>query len=248
MVGRPQQTVAKVATRTVKPTGEYIVQAGEESDFLHPLSVHLIPGIELRDIRRLKEFNLTLAGHVAALTLAQLELIFGRRSQNLLDAVQGFDPSPVLPAGKQPPEIRVDHAFGNDTNNRGWIKGVLYRLVETAGTDLRRRRLAARRIAVVLDYCDGLRTARQAVLRPATANDVALFTGAVTALERAWKRRVRIRHLRVVCDRLTFPPAQRELFGESETARQTADNLTAAIDAVRQRFGTDAVRVGRTLT
>jgi hypothetical protein len=33
----------------------------------------------------------------------------------------------------------------------------------------------------------------------------------------------------------------------NEKSGQTARKLTAALDAVRQRFGTNAVRVGRTL-
>ena len=37
--------VAKVASRLVKPVGEYIVSAGDESDFLAPLPVSLLPGL-----------------------------------------------------------------------------------------------------------------------------------------------------------------------------------------------------------
>ena len=45
-----------------------------------------------------------------------------------------------------------------------------YRLVEQIGDRLRRRRRAARRVAVILDYSDGRRCARQMAARPATAN------------------------------------------------------------------------------
>jgi DNA polymerase-4 len=83
--------------------------------------------------------------------------------------------------------------------------------------------------------------------RPATANDLALFELARRTLHLAWARRVRIRHVRLICDRLIFPPAQRELFAVDQKASDRRCGLMTAIDAVRNRFGHEAVRLGRTL-
>jgi DNA polymerase-4 len=127
------------------------------------------------------------------------------------------------------------------------VESVLYRLVEKAGIDLRKRRLAARRIRIVLDYSDGRRMARQATADPATANDFRLFAVAKTALKGVWKRRVRIRHLRLICHRLTYPPAQIALFSEHEQEKKKSDNLIFAFDSIRRRYGFNAIRVGRTL-
>ena len=66
-----------------------------------------------------------------------------------------------------------------------------------------------------------------------------------SAFELARFRRVRIRHMRLVCDRLVFPSGQMGLFDDDPAPRQA--RLVAALDAVRRRFGRDAVRVGRTL-
>jgi DNA polymerase-4 len=144
--------------------------------------------------------------------------------------------------------VAEDHAFGDDTNAAAVVDGVVYRLVERAGAALRRRGLAARRVGIVLDYCDGVRVARQAAAQPATANDCFLFAAAAAALQRAWTRRLRIRHLRLVCDRLVPPPAQLELFAADRETRRRCHDLVAAIDAVRGRFGFGAIRVGRTLS
>ena len=243
----PNKLVAKVASRTVKPSGERIVRPGEENAFLEPLPLYLIPGIETEDLRQLAGFNFACAGHVSRLTLDQLEVAFGPRGRNLHDAVRGIDPSPVAPAGQQPPRVCFAHAFGNDTNNVAKIEGALYCLVEQAGTELRTRRLAARRIGIFIDYSDGGRIVRQAAARPATANDFRLFAAARLALQRAWTRRVRIRTLRIACDRLTFPPAQRPLFPEDAHKHRLQDRLVATMDDIRRRFGPQAVRVGRTL-
>jgi DNA polymerase-4 len=243
----PNKLVAKVATRLVKPDGEYLVAPGDEEALLAPLPVSLVPGIEYADRLRLKEFNLTHAFQVSALSLEQLEIPFAARALLLYEAVRGIDPSPVLPVGQKPPKIIVDHEFGNDTNDARTLEAVLYSLVEQAGSRLRRRRRAARRIAIILDYSDGMRRARQVTARPATANDLTLFELARRALQLAWARRVRIRHMRLICDRLIFPPAQLELFASDRKADEKRHGLITAIDAVRHRFGHQALRFGRTL-
>ena len=243
----PSKLVAKVASRLVKPTGEYIVPAGEEENFLSPLPVRLIPGIERRDLARLGEFNLTRVRHVTALRPVHLQTVFGDRARFIAETLRGIDASPVLPAGRQQPKIAVDHPFGKDTNDPALVAAAVYGMVERAGRRLRSRRLAARRIGLVLDHSDGVRRIRQAAARPPTANDPALFDLAKQALHLAWTRRVRIRHIRLICDRLTFPPAQMALFADSRRNIRKRDDLVAAIDRIRNRYGSDAVRVGRAL-
>ena len=119
--------------------------------------------------------------------------------------------------------------------------------MEQAGDRLRRRRRAARRVAVILDYSDGKRCARQLAAKPATANDLTLFELARRILQLAWIRRVRIRHLRLICDRLTFPPAQLELFAAEQKQTEQRNHLINAVDRIRNRFGNEAVRFGRSL-
>ena len=243
----PNKLVAKVASRLVKPTGEYIVGAGEEAPFLAPLPVGLVPGIEAGDLVRLHELNLRRVAQVANLSRTQLEVPFGRRAGFVYETVRGIDATPVLAVGEKPPVVVGDHVFAEDTNTGEIVEAALYCLVEQAGAELRCRRRAARRVALVLDYCDGRRRARQVGANPATANDIILFALAQRALHLAWTRRVRVRHLRLICDRLVFPPAQLSLFApERETARRR-DDLVAAIDSIRQRFGGEAIAVGRTL-
>jgi DNA polymerase-4 len=243
----PNKLIAKVATRMVKPAGEYVIGAGEEQDFLRPVPVHLIPGIEGEDLKRFLEFNLTRAGHVANLSMEQLNIMFGSRSSSLYHAVRGIDPSPVLPVGQKLPVVVADHEFADNTNHAAVVEGTLYGLAERAGADLRKQRLTPRRIKILLDYSDGRRVARQAVANPATANDFRLFVLAKIALERAWTRRVGIRHLRLICDRLTYPPAQMALFAEDEKENNMSDTLIFALDRIRHRFGFNAIRMGRRL-
>ncbi len=243
----PNKLVAKVATRLVKPDGEYIVGAGEEEAFLAPLPLGVVPGIERDDLVRLGDFNFTRAGQVAGMRLEELQIPFGRRAGYLYEAVRGIDPSPVRPLGEHPPRIVRHHTFDEDAHGPAVLESALYTLVEQAARRLRDRRLTACRVAVRLGYSDGRDRIRQRALRPATANDLTLFARARAALYLAWQRRVRVRHLDLICDRLTFPPAQRSLFPEDREVLRRRTHLVAAMDAIRDRFGTAAIKVGRTL-
>ena len=73
-------------------------------------------------------------------------------------------------------------------------------------------------------------------------------SGTRLALGRAWTRRVRIRHLGLTCDRLTYPPAQMELFAKDKDEEKKRSTLIAALDKIRFRFGSNAVHMGRTFS
>jgi DNA polymerase-4 len=246
----PNKLLAKVATRLVKPTGEYVVQPGEEAALLRPLPLHLLPGVERDELRVLRDLHLERAGQVARLSTAQLQVAVGASAHLLHDLVRGIDPTPVIPGrrGSGGAEVR-DHTFlDSDTGAPAEVEGALYGLVEIVGRALRRRRLAARRVGLSIDYADGVRLIRSASAAAGTANDLRLFALARLALQRAWVRRVRLRHLRLRCDRLTSPPAQLSLLLEEPADDARDDDLMAALDRIRGRFGVDAIQVGRTVT
>jgi len=238
--------VAKVASRLVKPTGEYIVEPGREEDFLRPLPIGLVPGLEREDLLLFREFHVFRAGEAALWTPGQLETVFGRRGRHLHQAVRGIDSSPVLPAGQPPPGVDAEHEFGDDTNDQDLVLAALYRLAEQAGFELRRRGRVARRIAVRLDYSDGVRIVRQRTDPAGTASDFQLFELARSALDLAWTRRVRLRCLKLLCDRLVYPPAQLELFPQDDSRSRT-EALVPAIHRIRARFGPRSIATGRTL-
>jgi DNA polymerase-4 len=102
-----------------------------------------------------------------------------------------------------------------------------------------------RRVSIFVDYSDGRRCIRQAGVQPATANDLTLFPFACRALHAAWTRRVRIRHLRLICDRLIYPPAQMPLFQDDHRTAARHESIVAVMDRIRDRFGDPAVRTGK---
>jgi DNA polymerase IV len=233
--------IAKTASRLVKPLGEYIVEPGDEAAFLAPLPLFLVPGIESGDLARLNDFNITRVFEAATLSVDQMQTLFGNRGRLMRDRLHGIDPSPVLPASQPPPRVIECREFGDDTNDRPHMTRSLYHLVEQAGRQLRCQSLAVQRIGLVLEHSDGLRRIRQVKVAPATANDFSLFAHARRVFDLAWTRRVRLRRMTLVCDRLTYPPAQRLLFEAERRLAEKHDRLVAAMDRIRQRFGIDSL-------
>jgi len=244
----PNKTVAKAATRLVKPAGQALVAPGEEAALMAPLPLTLVPEINGAEATRLQQFNLFRAGQVAALGRNPLEAVFGPRASPIYDAVRGIDHRPVTPAGRKPPQVSADHLFGEDTNDRAVLESVLYRLVERVGLQLRVRVRVAGVLTVALDHCDGMRRGRAAALKPATADDPALFAAARQTLALVWSRRVRVRRLVLACGHLApVPvPVQMGLFDPRPPGRSNL--LTDAIDRIRARFGPEAIRMGRTMS
>lgn len=242
--------VAKAASRVVKPWGECVVPAGGEEDFLRPLPLGLLPGLEGPDLAALRQFNLTRVEQALAWRSEQLAVVFGRRAIEVHGLLRGRDSSPVLDAEARPPAVATEHEFAEDTNQESEVARALFALVEEAGRRLRAQSRAARRVGLAVVYSDGARVVRQRSHPQGTANDFLLFDLARAALALAWTRRVRLRHLRLVCDRLVFPPAQLELSltADPEAAeRGRRERLMAALDQIRGRHGRQAIRLGRLL-
>jgi len=233
--------VAKVASRLVKPVGEYIVEAGDEASFLAPLPVALLPGLTSREHIVLREFQLSTIG-----AESQLMIPFGTRSSTLHRLSLGIDDSVVGgQGGKTQPVIDCEHSFAGDTNDVGEVEAVLMALAGRAARELRDRGAEARRVGVWLRYSDGGHIVRQASSRVATAADFRLYQLALAALQRAWLRRTRLRSCRLVCDRLQKKSPQLSLFPEGELHLQRQTQVHSAIDRLRDRFGDGIIATGR---
>lgn len=233
----PNKLVAKVASRLVKPRGEYIVAGGEEIPFLAPLPLALLPGIATVDLTRLEHVNIGRIHQAAALSAQELSVLCGHRARFLYQAVRGIDPTPVHSVTIPSQKYTHHHIFAPDTNQETAVRAALATLTQQAGYDLRRRRLGCRRISVHLLYTDGIGVSRQTVAPVPVNDDPALEHLACTALYRGWHRRVRLRRLSLACSRLQHPVEQLSLFHAIDPRQQKNSRLSEACDAIRDRYG-----------
>lgn len=240
----PNKLVAKVASRLVKPRGEYIVADGEETAFLAPLPLHLLPGVSVADLTRLRHVNICRVHQAAALSVQELSVLCDHRARFLYQSVRGIDPSPVQPAGVPGSEFVYCHVFAPDNNQEPVVRAALTTLAQQAGYGLRERGLGCRRVGVSLVYTDGVQLTRQAVTQTPAADDQSLQHLALTALYRAWQRRVRVRQLVLSCSLLLHPVQQLSLFAAVDRSRERNRHISEACDAIRTRCGAAAIYRG----
>lgn len=234
--------VAKVASRLVKPVGEYIVAPGEEQEFLAPLPISILPGISKREYDQFHQFNLTTVGQLASFNRQQLMIPFGKRSDLIYNISRGIDQS--LVSRQQQKALCFDHCFIDDTNDQKQVRGAIALLATQAGQQLRRQKLTARRIGISLMYSDGSKNIRQATKKRPTSNYFTLTELALLALQRSWTRRTRIRSCTLHCDLLQKQSKQLSLFDLNTTTEKKQEKLLQAMDAIQKKHGDRAILTG----
>ena len=253
--GGTNKLVAKLAVERAKPKpgtgadGVNIVEPGGELAFMRLLQLADIPGIGPKTQIRLAERGLRSVPDVLALDDAALARLVGAGDADwLARRVRGHDTGDVAER-EDTRSISRDDTFASDINDDLLLEGELTELVGRAAADLRGDDLRARTITVRIRDHDF--TTRQAsrTVDEALASDRGLFTVArelMYKLRRA--RRVPARLLGVALTNFTLPVArQLALFDDITPPIETPKdrNLSRAMDAVRARFGRDAIAPGR---
>ncbi|WDP90293.1 MAG: hypothetical protein HUN04_11540 [Desulfobacter sp.] len=231
--------VAKVATRMVKPLGEYIVGPGEEEAFLGPLPLSLLPGLSKEEIRTATRFNLVRISQIRTLTPAQMDIPFPGRAAAVRRLLKGIDPSPVSPS--RPGRLRADHEFADDTNDADELTAGLALMAAALAGRLCSRNETLRSLTLTISYSDGVCHTESAKAQGGLES--ALFRQSRSLFRAAWKRRVRIRHMALTCTAGPVAPVQADLFaspGPDNSPR--TDRLSGAMAEIRARFGNAAVR------
>ena len=253
--GGTSKLVAKLAVERAKPkpgtgaTGVHVVPPGGELAFMRQLALADIPGIGPKSSARLADAGLRTVEDVLALDDAALARLVGPRDAGwLAERVRGIDDAEVAER-EVAKSISRDETFDTDLHDDVLLEGELAELVGRAAAELRSEGLTARTITVRIRDTDF--TTRQAsrTFDEALASDRGLFAAArqlLAKLRRA--RRVPARLLGVALSNFTPPPTvQLALFDGARAPLETAKDreLSRAVDAVRARFGRDAIAPGR---
>ncbi len=237
--------VSKVATRVVKPEGFVTVPWGDEEGFLCHQEISLLPGIGEKLSERLHVLGVEELGELACLPDEALAAALGKRGPRLRDAARGIDFTPVNTASEAERRIREEVLLESDTNERHELAAHLFGLAEETGCRLRREGMTAGRVDVSLTYTDGIRTAGGTRLASPSWCDRDFFDAATDIMVRIRQRRVRVRRLSLSLGDLRGGSLQLDLFTPPERLRR--ESLQQAIDAIRNRYGSGAIRAGYSL-
>ncbi len=238
--------VSKIAAGYLYKPGVCDVLRGSEAEFIAPLPVTIIPGIgETRQRVLLADLNLSLVGQVASLTLPQLSLPFGPFAPLLFHRARGIDPSPVLPP-RRTPEVSRESLLNEGENDDSVLLAELYRLAEECGLHLRSTGKAATRLTLTITHSDGLSRRKTASLKNPIDQDIRIFGLVERLFGEVSERRVGIKWINLVCEGLTEPRGQLEMFVNAGEPGME-DNIQEALDAVRGKYGMGAVKRGKTI-
>lgn len=226
--------VSRIASEVIRPTGLQDVPHGNESSFLSPLPVRLLPGIGNQIEGQLQELNIRIIHDIAAMRLEHLSLAFGRLGFLLHQRAQGIDRTPVVPL-RSVPALELGKVLPEDSNDYELLKSVLSALCECAGEQLREKKQRAGCVEVRIRYADYREDGHMLKITPPVQSSTALYTHALPVLNRILKRRTRVRSMHVRLTDLSFGSVQLDLFADPKSARSL--KLELAMDTLRRRYG-----------
>jgi DNA polymerase IV len=229
--------LAKVASGVAKPDGLLVVPPDGELGFLHPLPVERLWGVGPATSRKLRALGVGTVGEVAELPEAVLVSIVGRAAGRHLHALaHNRDPRPVH-ARRRRRSIGSQRALGRSRRPPDAVDADVVALVDRVTRRLRAARRVGRTVVLRLRFDDFSRATRSLTLPGPTASTHAILLGTRVLLEAATPliRRRGLTLVGVTVANLEDTGAQLALPLDPYVA------LDAALDEVRDRFGSDAV-------
>jgi DNA polymerase IV len=233
--------LAKVASGVAKPDGLLVVPPGEELAFLHPLPVERLWGVGDVTARKLHNLGITTVGEVARLEEPALIAIAGRAMGRQLHALaHNRDPRRVRPRVRRR-SIGAQRAMGlRSYTTWAAVDATLVALVDRVTRRMRRADRVGSTVVLRMRFSDFTRATRSHTLPYPTAETAAvlfaarlLMAGAMPVIER--------RGLTMVGIAVTNLADGRAVQLRLRVDRHGDADLDAAVDEVRERYGSQAL-------
>jgi DNA polymerase-4 len=232
--------LAKVASAVAKPDGLLVVAPHEELAFLHPLPVERLWGVGPVTAAKLHGRGLDRVGEVACVPEAALIAMLGPAAGRHLHALaHNRDPRPVQ-ARRRRRSIGSQRALGRGPWTAAEIDAALVGLVDRVTRRMRAAGRAGRTIVVRLRFDDFSRATRSHTLARATAETPVVLAAARALLAGATPAIAR-RGLTLVGVWVGGLDDTGTVQLPLPFAARSPSHLDAALDRVRERFGTGAV-------
>jgi DNA polymerase IV len=232
--------LAKVASGVAKPDGLLLVPPGNELGFLHPLPVERLWGVGPATAEKLHTRRLVTVGQVAQLAEAELVSMLGRASgRHLYALAHNRDFRPVRPRGRRR-SIGAQRALGRSTRTPDAIDAAVVALVDRVTRRMRAAGRVGRTVVLRLRFRDFSRATRSHTLTHATAQTESILAVARTLLATA-QPLIELRGLTLVGIAVTNLAGDGAVQLALAFDHRRVDELDAALDDIRNRFGSGAI-------
>lgn len=239
--------VAKLASTHAKPDGLLLVPAAATVAFLRTLPVGALWGVGDKTERELARWGISTVAQLADTDVATLQAaVGGVAGAHLHDLAWGRDPRPVVP-GREERSIGAETTFAHDLTDLAAVEDRVLELADRVAARLRRQGVVARTVSVKVRTSDFRTLTRARTVEVPTDVAQEIFRVARDLLAAADLRGLPVRLVGVRGENL----ARREGFAQQPTLDEALDprhearrDVEVTLDAVRERFGTAAIRLG----
>jgi len=231
--------LAKVASGVAKPNGLLVVPPDGELAFLHPLGVERLWGVGRVTATKLHSRGITTVGQIARIDEEVLVAMLGRASGRHLHALaHNRDPRPVQ-TGRRRRSIGSQRALGRKPRSLEEIDATVAAIVDRVARRLRAGRRVCRTVVLRLRFDDFSRATRSLTMPRATARTPTILEAARSLLAAAVPL--------ILARGLTLVGISLSNLENTDRIQLTLtddwrpDALDAALDEVRNRYGSAAV-------
>lgn len=242
----PVKFLAKISSEQRKPDGLFLLRPEEVPVFLEGLSVRAVPGVGKHFFDDLARLGVKTCGDVSRYSEEFWQRKFGKAGAALWQRAQGIDPREVVP-WTPPKSESAEVTLDEDTRDLDILRTWLLRHAERVGSSLRRHGLAGRTVTLKIKYADFRQITRQVTLPHRVNSTKTIYDTACTILEGV-ELADRVRLIGVgVSGFEEGGPSQLSLMPEPkpQADEKRRGRLDKAVDALRDRYGRDAVVRGR---
>ena len=239
--------LAKIASDLDKPRGFSVIGGSEAQTFLAGKPVGILPGVGPAMVSSLEALNYRTVGDIARADLKEFALRFGSGGLRLHALAHGRDTRAVDPDQIRK-SISAETTFENDLKTFDELDDRLTWLAEKVARQARAGELAGRVVTLKLRTSDfRILTRRKALAVPTQTAKTILAVGRelLTQELKSGAPGRRFRLVGVGITELAEPGAAESDFFGGDERRALAGEKTA--DAIRARFGADAVTSARAL-
>ncbi len=239
----PNKFLAKVASDLDKPRGFSVIGARSAQAFLAPKPVSILPGVGPAMAASLEKAGFRTVGDLARSDLKLLVERWGAHGLRLSKLAQGEDARSVNP-NEERKGISAETTFNEDLSGLAELEDVLAPLCEKVGRQARAGGVAGRVVTLKLRTTDFKIVTRRRTIPVATQTAKTLFAVGRELLAReATGRPWRLIGIGL-SDFIDAETASADFFAGDERKALAGEKT---LDAIRARFGKDAVTSGRLL-
>jgi DNA polymerase-4 len=216
-----------------------LIEPGMEEEFLAPLDIQALWGIGPKTASHLRQRGITTIGKLAALSDADISNYFGHHGESMRRRAKGIDNSPIQADSGDPKSVSNEMTFHEDQDNIENLLKILHELSEKVGSRLRKAELAGSVVQIKIRYSDFSTYTRQASIKECTNLDQDIYEEAQRLFTKHWISGRPVRLLGVGVTNLDKPHRQLSLWDDEGNKKE---ELTKAVDDLRERFGKDIIK------